>query len=138
MGLAKRLSELGPVQPNPTHSNSSTFNQSFSPAQISSSSAFQHSLSTSGQTVFPTSKPNAAVSLLTARYRLAEEAEEEFANIGKKSSQGRQFLDVITIRQILVLRDKGVPEDEIERGLGLRRGLVARLGRAGLVRISEG
>ena len=79
------------------------------------------------------------MSLLTARYRLAEEAEQEFANIGRKGSGGRQFLDVITIRQILVLRDeKGVPAQEIEKQLGLRNGVVARLGRKGVVKASEG
>ena len=78
------------------------------------------------------------MSLLTARYRLAEEAELEFSNIGRKGSEGRQFLDVVTIRQILVLRDeKGLGEGEIERRLGLRKGVVGRLGRKGLVEASS-
>ena len=48
-------------------------------------------------------------------------------------------MDVITIRQILVLRDeKGVPAQEIEKQLGLRNGVVARLGRKGVVKASEG
>ena len=79
------------------------------------------------------------MSLLTARYRLAEEAEQEFANTGRKGTAGRQFLDVITIRQILVLRDEmGVSARDIERQLGLRDGVVARLGRRGVVSASEG
>lgn len=134
LGLAARLSQLGPVQPNPTQSNSSTFNESHQ-----SSSQFQPSASTPSQSIFPSAKQNPAVSLLTARYRLAEEAEQEFANIGRKGSPGRQFLDVITIRQILILRDeKGVSPAEIERSLGLREGVVGRLGRRGVVGASEG
>lgn len=83
----------------------------------------------------PNALQNPAVSLLTARYRLAEEAEAEFAGIGRASSKGRQFLDVVTIRQILVMREKGGPgiEREIENSLGLREGVVGRLGRMGVV-----
>lgn len=42
---------------------------------------------------------------------------------------GRRFLDVLTIRRVLVLRDeKGLGGAEIERGLGLGEGVVGRLG----------
>ena len=45
------------------------------------------------------------------------------------------------LRQILMMRDdKRIGEDEIERKLGLQRGLVARLGKRGVVgdvRIAE-
>lgn len=42
---------------------------------------------------------------------------------------GRRFLDVLTIRRVLVLRDeKGLGGAEIERGLGLGVGVVGRLG----------
>jgi hypothetical protein len=71
--------------------------------------------------------------LLTARSRLAQEAEEEFENLGRKSSPGRSFLDVVTIRQVLMMRDeqrKGA--EEIERTLGLRKGVVKKLGPRGL------
>ena len=38
------------------------------------------------------------------------------------------------MRQMLMLRDeKGMGEDEIERTLGLKKGLVGRLGRRGVV-----
>ena len=47
---------------------------------------------------------------------------------------GRQFLDVITIRQVLMLRDeKGLAEGEIEKRLGLMKGVVGRLGPKGVV-----
>jgi hypothetical protein len=39
----------------------------------------------------------------------------------------------------LVLRDeKGLEEGEIERKFGLRKGVVGRLGKRGVVRASEG
>ena len=42
-------------------------------------------------------------------------------------------MDVVTLRRVLVLRDRGVSGREIERELGLREGLVGRLGRKGVV-----
>jgi hypothetical protein len=78
------------------------------------------------------------VSLLTARYRLAEEAEREFTSIGKMGGEGRQFLDVVTLRKVLELRDeKGVDGGEIERRLELRKGVVRRLGRRGVVGVAQ-
>ncbi|KAH9223204.1 hypothetical protein DL95DRAFT_431812 [Leptodontidium sp. 2 PMI_412] len=162
--LNARLKTLGPVQPNPTHSNSSTFHShsastsSFTDPSLSATQ-FRPSRSNPLQTIFPTSttsNPNSnypgtgtnsdarsgtnpAVSLLTARYRLASEAEDEFAQTGKSTAaKGRQFLDVITLRQILVLRDeKGFEAGEIERMLGLREGVVGRLGRRGVVGVGS-
>ena len=73
------------------------------------------------------------MSLLTARYRLAEEAEREFGQVGKAGAEGRQFLDVVTLRQVLTMRDeKGIGAAQIERQLGLKTGVVGRLGRPGL------
>jgi hypothetical protein len=137
-------------------SNSSTFNFKTSshlrappdrishPSPSSSSSSpnqsppqFLPSASNPEQTIFPTGgiagRENPAVSLLTARYRLAEEAEREFASLGRKGSEGRTFLDVVTLRQVLVLRESGVEGGEIERSLGLGKGVVGRLGRRGVV-----
>ena len=42
-------------------------------------------------------------------------------------------MDVVTIRQVLMMRDEQKKSaEEIERTLGLRKGLVARLGPRGL------
>lgn len=73
------------------------------------------------------------MSLLTARYRLAEEAEREFEGVGKSGGEGRRFLDVVVLRQILVLRGKGMRDEGIEEVLGLRRGVVSMLGPRGVV-----
>ncbi|KAE9367185.1 hypothetical protein N431DRAFT_487576 [Stipitochalara longipes BDJ] len=166
--LLARLQTLGPVTPNPTFSNSSTYNFASQPPlrnpdnpkpQQSSSPQSQqssHDPSLSGQFVPSASNPqqsifpqgngrgegggmgriNPAVSLLTARYRLAEEAEREFANIGKAGGEGRQFLDVVTIRKLLEMREAGVEGGEIERRLELRKGVVGRLGMRGVVGVA--
>ena len=83
--------------------------------------------------IFPDPAKNPAIMILTARERLAQEAEAEFARAGK-GREGRRFLDVMTIRQILMLRDeKAVEAAEIEKKLGLKSGIVARLGAKGIV-----
>lgn len=114
--------------PNPTLSNSSTFNQTHGHLHPSNAS----------QPVFPSrSAPqNAAVGLLEARERLAAQAEEEFANVGRKGAAGRQFLDVYTVRQVLQMRDKGVSNEEIEGKLGLKAGTVGVLGRKDVVGVA--
>lgn len=116
MALNERARKLGPVETHPTLSHSSTFNP---------------------QSVYPASGPgiaeNPAVSLLVARQRLAGEAEEEFSNIGRKGQPGRRFLDAITVRQVLQMREKGVTSAEIEEKLGLGKGVVEVLGRRNVV-----
>src|SRR5439155_19045201 len=112
--FAASLRTIGPVDhPTPTHSNSS-----FPPSADSI-------------------RRNPALTLLAARSRLAEEAEAEALSIGKKGFPGRRFVDVVTLRQVLRLRDDGgVADTEIEKRLGLKRGTVGRLGRRGLVGIA--
>jgi hypothetical protein len=121
-------------------SNSSTFNTSASAYNQSSSQShqsphgnFQPSPSSPSQSIFP-SGTNPAIALLQARERLAQEAEEEFENLGRRGAAGRRFLDVVTIRQVLMMRDdlrKG--EEEIEQQLGLEKGVVGKLGSRGVV-----
>ncbi|KAK2629189.1 hypothetical protein QTJ16_000009 [Diplocarpon rosae] len=144
--LDARLKSLGPVQPKPTQSNSSTFRAGPDPS-LPSAAHFQPSASSPQQSIYPAPAPapsgpapraNPAVSLLTARYRLAAEAEREFAQTGKSSAAGRRFLDVYTLRQVLVLRDeRGLEARQIERSLGLGEGVVAQLGRRGLVGVGS-
>jgi hypothetical protein len=68
------------------------------------------------------------VALLTARERIAKEAEAEFESLGRRGNPGRSFLDVVTIRQVLMMRDEQRRDvGEIERVLGLKKGVVGKL-----------
>ncbi|KAI9879491.1 MAG: hypothetical protein M1830_008367 [Pleopsidium flavum] len=128
--FAASLRSLGAVTPSPTFSNSSTFNPSPTSSQQSSIPNFP----SSHQQIFPDPTRNPAIQILQARDRLAQEAEQEFIHAGKRGHEGRQFLDVVSLRQVLMLRDeKGLEAGEIERRLGLRGGVVGRLGRRGIV-----
>ncbi|KAL3425541.1 hypothetical protein PVAG01_02332 [Phlyctema vagabunda] len=129
IGLNARLSELGPVQPNPTQSNSSTFN-----TVSQAMTGFQPSASTPSQSIFPSAASNPAVTLLAARARLSEQADAEFANVGRRGAKDRTFLDVHTIRQVLMLRDeRGMGAEAIERQLNLGAGVVKTLGPRGVL-----
>ena len=120
--FARSLRSLGPVQPNPTLSPTSAFN----PHDPASTSARP-------QPVGPDPRNNPALAVLDARAKLQDEAEREFLEAGKRGHEGRQFLDVYTIRQMLVMRDeRGSGADSIEKALGLRQGAVDRLGPRGV------
>ncbi|KAK0642600.1 hypothetical protein DIS24_g8896 [Lasiodiplodia hormozganensis] len=159
--FAAQLRSIGPVESNPYTSNSSTspyepHRQPLEPSTNTKStmpptSSRRHpDANTSNLPDFstgpnpfgpPTGAPmpprmhNPALTILSARERLAEEAEQEFANLGRRGAPGRQFLDVVELRKVLVLRDQrgGRPAGEIERQLGLREGVVGRLGPKGVV-----
>ena len=71
--------------------------------------------------------------VLRARERLQQEAELEFAKTGREGV-GKRFLDISTIRQVIVLRDdKKMGEEQIEKNLGLAKGVVRGLGPKGIV-----
>ncbi|EGP88547.1 unnamed protein product [Zymoseptoria tritici ST99CH_1A5] len=123
--FAQSLRNLGPVQPNPTLSPSSAFPS-------------QHSSVQGQRPTAPDPRKNPAVMVLTARSKLQEEAEAEFMESGTRGHAGRQFLDVYTIRQILTMRDeKRQSAAAIEKRLGLKPGVVERLGAAGVVALAQ-
>ncbi|GKZ37285.1 hypothetical protein AbraIFM66950_008770 [Aspergillus brasiliensis] len=114
--FAAHLRSIGPVIPNPTFSNSSTF-ASQQPAP----------------TVFPPAS-NPALLVFSARQRLTKAAEQELESMGRSGFQGREYLDALTIRQVLAMRDRqGLSAEEIERLLRLKSGVVGRLGGKGVV-----
>lgn len=76
--------------------------------------------------------------MLEARKRITERAEAELENIGRRNAQGREFVDIATIRRALLLRQGGAREEEIENRFGLRRGTVRRLGSGRMVQAVEG
>ena len=86
------------------------------------------------QQIFPNPSQNPAIQVLTARENLANEAEAEFARVRYEGGGGRRFLDVMTIRQILMFRDKKkMGNADIENKLGLAAGTVGRLGGPGVI-----
>ena len=113
--FAASLRTIGPVTPNPTYSPSSTFSRQPAP------------------TVFPPAT-NPALLVFSARQRITKAAEQEAEAMGKMDFQGREFLDALTIRQVLAMRDRqGLGEREIERVLRLKGGVVGKLGERGVV-----
>ncbi|KAF2103002.1 hypothetical protein NA57DRAFT_71985 [Rhizodiscina lignyota] len=138
---ASNLRTLGAVQPNPILSHTST--NPIDPTTTKASRRPQEPVDASNQP-FPVSqfaalnpRNNPAIAILEARQRLQEEADREFqtAGRGRKGVEGRQFLDVVTLRQILQLRDdRGMSADDIEQRMGLKKGVVARLGPKGMFR----
>ncbi|KUI70415.1 hypothetical protein VM1G_05790 [Cytospora mali] len=122
---AQRLRDIGIVQPNPTYSSSSTVSPS-PPSPPSPSSPLQQA-DNSGP-IFPSPSSNLVLAALEARERLQQEADEEFESLGLSDSQGRRFLTSGMIRDVLVMRDRGASEEEIENRFNLRKGVVRKLG----------
>ncbi|KAL6716402.1 hypothetical protein ACLMJK_005969 [Lecanora helva] len=127
--FARSLRSLGPVQPNSTLSDTSTFSPN--PPNVGGSKS---SPNQPHPQFFPDPSQNPALLVLKARERLQQEAEVEFARTSRSEGGKRGFLDISTIRQILVMRDeKRMSEVEIEKSLGLGAGVVKRLGAKGVV-----
>ncbi|KAK1834302.1 hypothetical protein QBC39DRAFT_252634 [Podospora conica] len=116
--FAQRLKEMGVAQPNPIYSHSST-----APMFPSSSAGSR----------FPNAPRNNTLNVLDSRRRLQAQADEELNNMGKPNGQGREFLDMPTIQKIISLRQQGKEATAIEARLGLKSGVVARLGSPGIV-----
>ncbi|KAI1392766.1 uncharacterized protein F4822DRAFT_140094 [Hypoxylon trugodes] len=116
--FSQRLKQMGVATPNPTLSNSSTatpYPEFTGPGPHSGPN-------------FPAAAQNPTLSALDARQRLQDRADIEFENIG----QGREFLDVGTLRQMLIMQAQGSPAGDIERRLRLKSGVVGRLGPRGV------
>ncbi|PKY02034.1 hypothetical protein P168DRAFT_306248 [Aspergillus campestris IBT 28561] len=128
--FAASLRHIGPVNPHPTFSNSSVFpTRQGAPQQ-------QHQQPGRASTVFPPAT-NPALLTVTARQQLTKAAEQETDALGRSNFAGREFLDTMTIRQVLNMRDRqGLPPREIERLLRLKKGVVERLGEKGIVGVA--
>lgn len=114
--FARSLRSLGPVQPNPTLSPTSAFRAGQQGA-------------VAAPPVGPDPRDNPALAVLDARAKLQDQAEKEFIEAGRRGHAGRQFLDVYTIRQMLVMRDeRGISAGQIEKTMGLKQGSVEKLG----------
>ena len=83
---------------------------------------------------FPDPLLNPALRILQARQQLQDEAERELEMLGRKGFEGRRFLRSGEIRDALVLREAGVGEEEIERRMGLKKGVVRVLAPKGILK----
>ncbi|KAI2604703.1 hypothetical protein GGR54DRAFT_633569 [Hypoxylon sp. NC1633] len=115
--FSQRLKQMGVATPNPTLSNSSTA----SPYPVFPDQGPQGSN-------FPSPAQNPTLGALEARQRLQERAQLEFEN----TNQGREFLDVATLRQVLVMQARGTPAADIEKTYRLKSGVVKRIGPRGV------
>ncbi|KAF5710171.1 hypothetical protein FMUND_9671 [Fusarium mundagurra] len=104
--FSRRLHKMGIADSNPTYSPSSTASTPPGPS-------------------FVPSRSNPTLVALSARDRLQDEVEEDFANMGR---EGRRFLDMRTLVDAMKFRDRGIPEKEIESRLRLQSGLLSKLG----------
>ncbi|KAF4998401.1 hypothetical protein FGRMN_3186 [Fusarium graminum] len=111
--FSRRLHQMGIADSNPTYSPSST-----AASPLGSSAP-------PGPTFAP-SRNNTTLIALEARDRLQAEAEEDFANMGR---DGRRFLDMRTLVDAMKLRDRGLPEKDIEARFRIQPGLLSKLGR---------
>jgi len=127
--FAARLKELGAVQPNPHFSNSSTAGRPPRGETGDPSTQYQSPPPPN----WPSARDNATLGVLEARRRLQEQADAEIESMGRASDRGKELLDVGTIRRVLLLRQQGVGDREIEERFGLREGVVRRLGPRGVV-----
>ncbi|KAI7477366.1 hypothetical protein KC357_g4569 [Hortaea werneckii] len=127
--FAQSLRSIGPVQPNPTLSPTSAFPNRGNPNK---------NLTQAPRPLGPKPRENPTLVALDSRAKLQEAADAEFQMAGKRGHEGRQFLDVYMIRQILIERDvQGRSAEEIERKMGLKRGVVERLGGKGIVQLAQ-
>ncbi|KAM7193562.1 hypothetical protein V8F20_008335 [Naviculisporaceae sp. PSN 640] len=129
--FASRLQKMGIAQPNPIYSPSSTAN--VKPSSSSRNADIIMRPSDFAAPQFPAASNNATLGALEARRQLEQRAQQEFDLMGKPGYQGREFLDISTIRNILVMRQRGDSPSNIETRLRLKPGVVARLGRPGVV-----
>lgn len=145
--FGSRLSRLGPVQPTPTLSNSSTFISPPLPPQVvrptntaspsSSSSSSKSKPNSINRNILPATTPNQnpAIRIVQARSAYSRIFEDELEALGKAkptkggSFQGRTLISTAEIKNLLRMRDEGGKSvEEIEEQLRLRPGLVRQLG----------
>ncbi|EFR05377.1 hypothetical protein MGYG_08388 [Nannizzia gypsea CBS 118893] len=122
--FAASLRSIGPVTPTPTLSRSSTFNQ---PRGRNVSEP------TSG-IIREEAMMNPSLLTLMSRKRISAEAEADMESLGTRDHTGRRFVDVVSLKQIISMRDgQGASEEVIERQFGLKKGVLAALGPKGVV-----
>lgn len=126
--FASRLSRLGPVQPAPTFSPSSTSDPSPQRPPANTTNGHNALASSINAPVFPEASNNPALVIIEAREQMSRRAEEESEAMGRNSFVGRTLIDVHTIKRAVSMKERGMHDSDIEKALILRSGLVKRLG----------
>jgi hypothetical protein len=129
--FAAQLRSLGAVQPNPHFSPTST-----SPLDPQRQSSQSHSSPYSGEQPTSTFAPayldpstNPALTVLSARQRLQDTAETELQSVGRRGFQGREYVDIVAVRQAMLLVQGGKSVSVAEETVGLKKGRLEVLGR---------
>jgi hypothetical protein len=113
--FSQRLQQMGIATPNPTLSNSSIANPA-SGSELGPS--------------YPSPSNNATLNAIEARNRLQAQADSQLESM----KDGRDLVDVGTLRQAIIWRQDGIAAEDIEKRLRLKRGVVAKLGPPGVVK----
>jgi hypothetical protein len=79
---------------------------------------------------------NPALLVLRARESLQRAYDEEQEALGRKGFAGRQFMEAARINEALKMRKVGVPDNEIEKRLGLAKGAVGRIGSMNVIDVA--
>lgn len=126
--FASRLSQLGPVQPAPTASHSSTSKPSPQRPSLDIGGRQQTLSSSTNAPIFPDASNNPALLIVQAREQASRQAEDEAEAMGRSSFAGRTLIDVHTIKRAVGMKERGMVDSDIEKTLMLRSGLVKKLG----------
>jgi 3-deoxy-7-phosphoheptulonate synthase len=81
------------------------------------------------QSAFPDPRNNPILRVLEARQRIADQAEDELRDVGRRGFQGRTYVDAGVITLAMMRQAKGEPDARIEDALGIKRGRLSVLGK---------
>jgi 3-deoxy-7-phosphoheptulonate synthase len=79
------------------------------------------------QSAFPDPRNNPVLRVLEARQRIADEAEGEMSNVGRRGFEGRKYVDAGVITLALMRQARGEPVARIESSLGIKKGRLGVL-----------
>ena len=136
--LASKLRQIGPVEANPYQSHTSTQYQQ--PSRQQSAKGLPAELAPLANEpppgLFPDAasmRNNPALLVMQARKRWREKAEIELDNIGRSGFAGRELMDAAMVTDALRMRARGVAIEDIEKRMGLKKGVMAKLGGRGVL-----
>lgn len=114
-GFSQRLHSMGIARPTPTFSPSSQVVPQPSQGAVTSP-------------LYPSASKNATLSVLEARRLLEQQAARDSASLARHDFPGRRFLDMRATLDAMVMRDRKIPDPDIERRLGFEPGVLDKLG----------